>query len=783
MKRSLLTLLIFGALPLGVVWAQESEEDLGHGVARLSVINGDVSVRRGDTGDWVAAAVNAPIVVEDSVFVGATSRAEIQLDYANMVRLASNTEMRFSELEYRRYQLQLARGTVTFSVLRDSDADVDLSTPNVSVRPLKKGRYRVAVRDNGDTEITVRSGEVEVFTPLGVETLRPGKTMLVRGTASDPQFQVLAAIARDEWDRWNEERDKQLKGSDAYRYVSRDVYGAEDLDGHGRWVYAPQYGWVWSPYATPDWAPYRHGRWSWVDWYGWSWISHDPWGWAPYHYGRWFHNGSHGWCWWPGGMHVRHHWRPALVAFFGWGGHSGLHVGLGFGFGHVGWLPLAPHERYHRWYGRNYYGGYRNRTHIDNSVNIVNNVNITNIYRNARVNNAVTAVNGADFGRGRVNNVYRASSNDLRRTNLVRGQLPVAPRQESLRVSDRQVRTANLPAARSGQTFATRRTARSTGRVSFADQQRGMEQVAKRTYQQQANPRTAQTSGRSATQGAGAPRSASSSVVNAERPATSRTATQGWRRFGESLRTRSGGTAASSTGATRSATSQTRPSTASSSTGRSATRSGGASTSGWRGFGESTRTARPSARTGGSQPAQRSTSGRSGASGSSTGWRSLGTPPTQTGSANRSTSSRSTSPSRSSRSSQPSSSPSRGYEGSTTRSVPISPPIVRQRSSPRTSGSSRSNRPSGSVFGGSSRSAPPSSRSTSRSGSSSRSSGSYSRPSVGSSGGRTSAPSGRSGGSVGRSSGGSSGGRSSAPSGRSSGGGSSRSSSRSGRSR
>jgi hypothetical protein len=776
-----------------VASAQDSGDDLGHGVARISVINGDVSVRRGDTGDWIAAAVNTPLVVLDSVTAGDASRAEIQLDYANMIRLAANTEVRFSELEYGRYQVQIARGTVTFSVLRDSDSDVDLSTPNVSVRPLEKGRYRVSVRDDGTTEITVRSGKAEIFTPSGVETLPSGKTMVVRGTASDPVFQIIAAVARDDWDNWNEQRDKELKRSGAYKYVSRDIYGAEDLDSHGEWVYVPPYGWVWSPRVATGWAPYRYGRWSWLDWYGWNWISYDPWGWAPYHYGRWFNHGPYGWCWWPGSIHVRHHWRPALVGFFGWNSYSGFSFGVGFGFGNIGGVPRAPYATYYPWYGRRYYHGYRHGGYIDNSVNIVNNVNITNIYRNARINNGVTAVNGADFGKGRVSNVYRASSNELRRTSLVRGQLPVVPQRESLRVSDREVRTAALPSSRSWDKFATRRQVSQPQRVPFDQQQRGMERVAQRTLQQQVNPRTAQGSGRSAAPASRAGQSAPSRVVNAERTAqgrstATRSASQGWRRFGEPVRSSSGSAARPSTAPARSLTAEPGRSTASPATGRSATRSTGSTTSAWRRFGQPSRTAQPSSGSSAAQRVAPSTSRSTGAPTSTSSWRtlgsgrSLGSRQTDTGLSQRSTTSRSSGVSGMSRATTPPSryESSRGsstrYErGSSSRSLPISPPIIRERSSPRTGASSRSSRSSGSIFSGSGGSGG-SSRSSRPSGSISRSSGGFggatrSAPRSSSGMGRSSS----SGGSFGRSSGASSGGRMSAPSGRSGGGASGRS--------
>ena len=471
--------------------AVAADEDVGRGVARVSLLNGDVSVRRGDSGDWVAAALNAPLVVEDVLMTGANSRAEVQFDWANIIRLAPDTELRLAELENQRYNVQVARGLVTFRVERDSEADVEISTPSVSVRPVKKGSYRIYVRDDGESEITVRSGEAEIFTPSGSERLKSGRTMLARGTASDPEFRVVSAAREDNWDRWNEDRDDYYSRTNAYRYVHRSVYGVEDLDGYGSWDYVAPYGNVWTPRVDVGWTPYYYGRWSWIDWYGWNWVSYDPWGWAPYHYGRWFYHGSR-WCWWPGGLYTRHYWSPGLVAFVGWGGWSGFHVGLGAG--RLGWIPLAPHETYYPWYGRRYYSGYRNNTYIDNSVRIVNNTNIVNIYRNARVNNGIIAVNSSEFGRGGATNI-RVNRSDVGRVDLVRGQLPVVPNRDSLRVSDRQAAATPVRSTPSNREFFSRRPAPRVERVPFEQQQRGMEQVARRTFGDAPAVRPAETGG------------------------------------------------------------------------------------------------------------------------------------------------------------------------------------------------------------------------------------------------------------------------------------------------
>lgn len=452
---------------------QDQENDPSRGVARLGMIQGDVSVKRGDNGEWLAAAPNAPLVVDDRVLTGVNSKAEVQLDYSNFIRMASDSEMRFSQLEYGRFQVQVARGTVMARVLRDSESEVEVSTPNVAVRPRKRGAYRITVHEDGSTEVTVRVGEVEVYTPRGAERLKAGRSMVVRGNSDDPEFQLTAAMPLDEFDDWSRNRDEILERSTSYRYVDPSISGAEDLDNNGRWVNDPPYGNVWVPTVAQDWAPYRYGRWTWVDWYGWSWVSYDPWGWAPYHYGRWY-RGSHGWCWWPGAMRQRHWWSPGLVAWVGFGG-GGFNVGVGWG--RVGWIPLAPHEPFYRWYGRDYYRGYRGGY---NNITVINNVNISNVYRNARFHNGVTAVDMGDFRSGR----YRAANltdNDFRNASLARGQVPLTPERSNFRMADRDA-VVQARAGSEGSRFFSRRPAAAVDRVPFEQQRRGLDEGRRRAF-------------------------------------------------------------------------------------------------------------------------------------------------------------------------------------------------------------------------------------------------------------------------------------------------------------
>jgi FecR protein len=444
---------------------QEPPDQPGQPVARLSVISGDASVRRGDSGDWVAAILNAPLMAGDSISIAPGGSAEMQLDNANFVRIGGDSEIRISQMENGRNQIQVSKGIVTWRVLRDSNAQSEISTPAVAVRPLRLAAVRAEVSADGSTRIIVRRGEAEVATPRGTEQIREGNMMLVRGNSSEPEYQVVSAPARDGWDNWNDQRDNYLERSQSARYVSPDVYGAEDLDQYGRWDYDPAYGNVWTPAVADTWAPYRNGQWVWEDFYGWTWVDSDPWGWAPFHYGSWYYRTGLGWSWFPGARYGHYWWRPAMVGFFGFGGGG---VGVGFGFGNVGWVPLAPFEAFHPWYGR----GGRGDGRFGN-VNIVHNTNITNIYRNARFGNGATAVPAQDFQRGSFRNQGAVNRAQLEQASLVRGGVPVAPTGNNLRFSERAAATAAVPRGEAGnQRFFSRMPAASgTQRMPFAQQQ------------------------------------------------------------------------------------------------------------------------------------------------------------------------------------------------------------------------------------------------------------------------------------------------------------------------
>lgn len=402
-------------------------------VARLSLVSGTVTVQRADSNDVVAATLNAPVSVGDYVATSDGARAELQLDDQNVVRLGPDAQVRFTNLGAPANLLQLAQGTIEMRPLQITSGRPQVQTPSATIQPDVAGRYRVDVTGDGTTLLAVRSGVADVVTPQGTQKIGAGTTVRISGQSSDPQITSVQNIAYDDFDSWNSERDRYALSGANEPYADSGMVGLSDLDAYGHWVNYPSYGQVWVANSYPaGWAPYQYGRWVWQPYYGWTWVGYEPWGWAPYHYGRWFYAPRVGWAWYPGPVYVRPVYRPALVAFFGFGGGGGF--SFNFAFGNVGWVPLAPYEDYHPWWGPGYGRRpivYNNVTNITNITNI-SNVNITKVYRNASAPHGVAVVSHENFTNGNIYHYVPVKAGDLNNVALVKGVVPVAPTKQNL---------------------------------------------------------------------------------------------------------------------------------------------------------------------------------------------------------------------------------------------------------------------------------------------------------------------------------------------------------------
>ncbi len=446
----------------------EAPAQTDQGVGRISLIHGDVSTQRGDSGDWSAATLNQPLMTGDKISTADNARAEIQLDYANTLRLGNNTKANVANLTHKNIQIQLGEGIANYSVSKDSDAEPEIDTPNVSVHPAHHdGVFRIEVHPDGDTIVIVRKGEAQIATPQGSTEIRSGEMATIRGDANSAEYKIASAPDQDDWDRWNSDRDHIIRDANSWRHTNRRYTGTQDLDAYGHWRHVDDYGDVWYPDEPTDWVPYRDGNWVYEPYYGWTWVGYEPWGWAPYHYGRWMFAGG-AWGWWPGPVYVGYNpfWAPAYVSFWGWGGGFGFGFGWG-GWGGFGWLPLGPCDWFHPWWG-----GYRGRFGVVNVTNVhITNINvnrwggigplhggnrfsnINNIHDN-HVFRAMSTVNAGHFGAGRVNAVA-ATREQINGARMMAGNLPVVPSRASLSASGRAASPSTIRNGGSQSFFGT----------------------------------------------------------------------------------------------------------------------------------------------------------------------------------------------------------------------------------------------------------------------------------------------------------------------------------------
>ena len=425
-------------LILPLAWAGVSladDSDPAGRVARLGLLQGQVSIEPAGLDDWAAADGNRPVTSGDKIWTDADSRAELSIG-SSVVRLASSTGFSFLNLDEHIAQMQVTAGTVSVHVRSMSDT-LELDTPNVAVALLGPGDYRVEVNDAGDATVVKVSGGTAEVTGGGQDfAIHPQQLATFTGTDNVSE-DVASLGAPDAFDSWAYDRDRQAQAAEAWSYVSPDVVGAEDLDQNGTWQPTPDDGYVWAPNTVAvGWAPYRFGHWMWMTPWGWTWVDAAPWGYAPFHYGRWATFGGR-WCWVPGPRRENAVYAPALVAWVG-GSPFGASAGVA-GTGGVAWFPLGPREVYVPAYPAS-------QTYVRN-INISNTTvsaaYVTNVYNHAVSNvryvnrnapGAITAVSQTVFTTAQpvARNAVRLGANETTAATVSATAPPITPEKQSL---------------------------------------------------------------------------------------------------------------------------------------------------------------------------------------------------------------------------------------------------------------------------------------------------------------------------------------------------------------
>jgi hypothetical protein len=439
----------------GRPWAEAvvaEAPDLDRTPPRLAYTHGEISFSRAGAPEWGPAQVNTPLAPGDRLYAMPGATLELQIGPRAFVRAGGGqdgAEIGVDRLEADYLQLNMMSGTVALDIRElTPGCTVDVNTPDGVLTIQHPGYFRIEAGAARTVFLAYRGAGGALTLEDGARRPLGANERAVASGGSAPMLELSAAPDLTDWDRWNHQRTDSLLSATSARYVAPGTYGMADLDRHGTWRAAREYGPIWVPGGVPDgWTPYSAGRWIWDPYFGWTWVDDAPWGWAPYHHGRWVHVDGY-WAWAPGPIVAPAVYAPALVAFLG---PPSLTVSPPISWVALGWgEPCVPWWGGSRFAGRPWWGGWGgprvvNKTAVHRTT--VVNVTHIDVYRNADVRHAIVTVPAERFGRGPVA-AARLRSVDVAGLRPAHGAPAARPTLASLRPSDGRTIKPHAPERR-----------------------------------------------------------------------------------------------------------------------------------------------------------------------------------------------------------------------------------------------------------------------------------------------------------------------------------------------
>ena len=324
---------------------------------RVAEVVGDAWLFDVGNKEWTRVTRNQTVAEGDRLRTDERSRVSLRVGSSSLW-LDERSDLEFTQLDEGRVLLSLDKGDLGLR-LRSQEAvsEYKVRTREGMVYAEREGLYRVEQLDRGSRAYALQgrlrfeNSHAGDRSPVWLQGGEQAEFWWANLTGARTERQRLNGDSFTDWLQAQSRAEGDNIGS-SQRYVSPEMTGAEELERHGRWEQAPDYGNVWIPNQVgPDWAPYRHGRWAWTSQWGWSWVDDAPWGFAPFHYGRWVSWGGR-WCWSPGQYVTRPVYAPALVGWVGGPASGGGSISIGISIGGrsnppvYGWYPLAPREIY-----------------------------------------------------------------------------------------------------------------------------------------------------------------------------------------------------------------------------------------------------------------------------------------------------------------------------------------------------------------------------------------------------------------------------------------------------
>src|SRR5258708_22767867 len=115
-----------------------------------------------------------------------------------------------AQIERAQIQVQGGQGLAYYTIFKDSEAEVEIDTPNAAIRPTSnEGVYRIEV--NGfETQVIVRAGAADISTPQGSSHVEVGQAATVRGTTDEAGNVLVRSPSNDSWGSWKKDRPSRI---------------------------------------------------------------------------------------------------------------------------------------------------------------------------------------------------------------------------------------------------------------------------------------------------------------------------------------------------------------------------------------------------------------------------------------------------------------------------------------------------------------------------------------------------------------------------------------------
>jgi hypothetical protein len=250
-RRSALRIASLGFLFLLFTFSALAESHVR--IVRLSYVDGDVEIDKGDGHGFVTAFMNMPVLHQSKLWAR-DGIAEVEFENGTSIRLTPDTIVAFSDLSSDSdgrllTKVELTQGTAYFDVRHRDPDTFALQLGRKLVEFPKSAHFRVD-SENREFEIAVLGGEVQVANGNDGE-VAVNKSETIRLDSDDPdRYQLAKGIDSENYDSWDHDRSQGHDQVVSTATVWNGTGNTSSLSSVSSYPYIPGYGFGWGSGGT-----------------------------------------------------------------------------------------------------------------------------------------------------------------------------------------------------------------------------------------------------------------------------------------------------------------------------------------------------------------------------------------------------------------------------------------------------------------------------------------------------------------------------------------------------